>query len=362
MLTRGYIDRIAATDAQNNNRIGRERSAVSTRPGGLETLTFTLELLKRIPRGRKISAPELWKQVTDAGWQRDLRTVQRQLDELSRHFDIERDDSSKPYGYKWKAQARGLSLPGLTEKESLVLALAEQHLSALLPAEVMESMQPFFAQARGNLAAHPDDAPRTKAAREWMHKVRVVGTSQPLLPPAIVPGVFEAVSSALYANHWLDIDYENSSQRRVAGTVMPLGLAQQGTRMYLVCHFKGHDNERSLALNRIRSVTDTGLTFARPKGFDLEKYDNDGRFSFGEGKQVKLEILIRKAAGLHLLESRLAQDQEVQEEGADYRICATVMSTERLKWWLRGFGDEVTVIAPRSLARAVEGATREVAA
>jgi predicted DNA-binding transcriptional regulator YafY len=218
---------MAPKDAQNNKRIGRELSAVSTRPGGLETLTFTLELLKRIPRGRKISAPELWQQLTDAGWQRDLRTVQRQLDELSRHFDIERDDRSKPYGYQWKAQARGLSLPGLTDKESLVLSLAQQHLSALMPAEVMESMQPFFAQARGNLAAHPDDAPRTKAAREWMQKVRVVSTSQPLLPPAIAPGVFETVSSALYGNHWLEIDYENSAQRKIASTVMPLGLAQQ---------------------------------------------------------------------------------------------------------------------------------------
>ena len=59
------------------------------RPSSLETLAFTLELLKRIPRGRKVTASELWEQLKDAGWQRDLRTVQRQLDELSQHFDIE---------------------------------------------------------------------------------------------------------------------------------------------------------------------------------------------------------------------------------------------------------------------------------
>jgi predicted DNA-binding transcriptional regulator YafY len=323
------------------------------RPPSLETLAFTLELLKRVPRGRKISAPDLWKQLKEAGWDRDLRTVQRQLDELSRHFDIERDERSKPFGYQWKPQARGLSLPGLTEKESLVLALAEQHLAVLLPAEVMHSMQPYFAQARATLAAHPEDGARTRAAREWMRKVRVVSTSQPLLPPALKPGVFEAVSRALYRDQWLDIEYQNSAHRRVKGTVMPLGLAQQGERLYLVCRFRGHDNERSLAVHRIYAVKETGLPFRRPDGFDLQAYDDNGRFAFGDGKRVRIEFLIRKDAGLHLLESRLSADQQVEDAGEDYRIRATVTSTERLKWWLRGFGDEVTVLAPVSLARAV---------
>lgn len=331
----------------------RGNGASRARPSSLETLAFTLDLLKRIPRGRKISAPELWQQLKEAGWNRDLRTVQRQLDELSRQFDIDRDDRSKPYGYQWKPKATGLSLPGLTEKESLVLALAEQHLAALLPAEVMDSMQPFFAQARSNLAAHPDDGARTRAAREWMRKVRVVSTSQPLLPPTLREGVFEAVSRALYRNHWLEIDYENSARRQVKGAVMPLGLAQQGERLYLVCRFRGHEDERSLALHRIHAVKETGMAFRRPDGFDLQAYDDNGRFAFGDGKRMKIEILIRKDAGLHLLESRLADDQQVEDEGTDYRIRATVTATERLKWWLRGFGEEVTVVAPASLARAV---------
>lgn len=323
------------------------------RPASLETLAFTLDLLKRIPRNRKVSAPELWAQLKDAGWKRDLRTVQRQLDELSRQFDIDRDERSKPFGYQWKPQARGLSLPGLTEKESLVLALAEQHLATLLPAEVMESMKPFFAQARSNLAEHPEDGPRTRAAREWIRKVRVVSTSQPLLPPTLQPGVFEAVSRALYHNHCLEIDYENSAHRRVQGTVMPLGLAQQGQRLYLVCRFHGHENERSLALHRIHAVRETGTTFHRPAGFDLQAYDDNGRFAFGDGKRVNIDFLIKKGAGLHLLESRLSDQQKVEDAGDDYRIRATVTATERLKWWLRGFGDEVTVLAPKSLARAV---------
>ena len=47
------------------------------------------------------------------GLQRDLRTIQRQLEALSAHFDIEHDDRSRPYGCRWKEQAAGFSLPSL---------------------------------------------------------------------------------------------------------------------------------------------------------------------------------------------------------------------------------------------------------
>jgi predicted DNA-binding transcriptional regulator YafY len=321
------------------------------KPNTLETVQFTLELLKRIPRQHKVSAPELHKQMMDAGWQRDLRTVQRQLDELSQHFEIDRDDRSRPFGYQWKPQAKGLSVPGLNEKESLLLALAEQHLRNLLPAEVMKSMSPFFEQARTNLAPHNDQSTRSRAARDWMKKVRVVSTTQPLLPPPIKAGIFEAVSSALYGDSWLDVKYKNSSNRTVTASVMPLGLAQQGPRLYLVCRFRGYENERSLALHRMLEATDSRLAVDRPANFDLQKFDDAGRFGFGQGKQITLVIRIEKSAGLHLLESPLSKDQTVKELAQQYEIAATVIESEQLKWWLRGFGRNLRIISPIRLLK-----------
>jgi predicted DNA-binding transcriptional regulator YafY len=108
-----------------------------------------------------------------------------------------------------------------------------------------------------------------------------------------------------------------------------------------------------LALHRIHTVKETGMAFRRPDGFDLQAYDDNGRFAFGDGKQLRIDFRIRKDAGLHLLESRLSADQQAEDEGENYRVRATVTATERLKWWLRGFGEDVTVLAPASLARAV---------
>lgn len=310
---------------------------MTKRPDTKETVLLALELMRRIPRSRKVSAKELHAQLVDTEVGRDLRTIQRQLEMLSEHFDIERDDRSKPYGYRWKEKARGMALPTLSEQESLLLTLAEQQLKSLLPPSLLKSMEGFFLQARSNLAPYSN----AKREREWLSKVRVVSTSQPLLPPKIKPGVFEQVSSALFANQWLQVDYENAAGKRTQAEVMPLGLAQQGTRLYLVCRFKGYDNERSLALNRILSAQASEFTFDRPKDFDLEQYDDDGRFGYGNGKRIRLSFSIAKAAGQHLLESRLSEDQEVIATEKGFDITATVVETEQLEWWLRGFGKAI---------------------
>jgi len=311
---------------------------MSKRSDTLETALLAIELLRRIPRGRKVTASELHKQLKGAGIERDLRTIQRQLEMLSEHFDIERDDRSKPYGYRWLERAKALAVPSLSPQESLLLQLAEEHLRNLLPVRLMKSMEGFFIQARRNLG--PDSNARLE--REWPKKVRVVATSQPLLPPKIAPGVFEVVSDALYCNRWLKLDYRNASGKRNAVEVMPLGLAQQGPRLYLVCRYKGYDNERSLALHRILSAELSTLTFNRPGDFDLKKYDDDGRFSYGEGEKIHLTFSIEREAGQHLLESPLSTDQQVIELDDDWlEISATVVDSYMLEWWLNGFGDAI---------------------
>lgn len=311
---------------------------MAKRSDTLETVLLAVELLRRIPRGRKITASELHNQLKDAGISRDLRTIQRQLEMLSEHFEIERDDRSKPYGYRWLEKAKAIAVPNLTPQESLLLQLAEEHLGNLLPPRLMKSMEGFFTQARQNLG--PGSTAHLE--KQWQDKVRVVATSQPLLPPKIAANVFDVVSEALYSNRWLDLDYKNSGGTKSAIRVMPLGLAQQGPRLYLVCRYEGYDNERTLAVHRILGAKASTLTFERPKDFNLKQYDDDGRFGFGYGEKVQLKFRIDKDTGQHLTETPLSVDQQVVEVGDNLlEITATVIDSAMLEWWLRGFGEDI---------------------
>lgn len=316
------------------------------RSGTLETTLLAIELLRRIPRNRKVTAEELHAQVKEAGFDRDLRTIQRQLDLLSEHFHIERDTRTKPYGYSWQKNASGLSVPGLTLQESLLLRLAEEHLRNLLPAHLLKSMDGFFAQARQNL----DPLGPPSLERDWPAKVRVVATSQPLLPPKVDPAVFETVCEALYGNRYLNVTYKNAGGGVTTSRVMPLGLAQQGPRMYLICRFDGYDDNRALAIHRIRAAEGSTLTFKRPKGFDLKQYEDEGRFGFGDGKKIRLTFRIKKDHGHFLLESGLSEDQTFKDVGDDYEISATVVDSAMLEWWLRGFGEAVSMVHRRSIS------------
>ena len=316
--------------------------AMTQRNDSLDTALLLMEMLKRIPRQRRVTAAELHKQLAAHGYDRNIRTIQRHLDTLSAEFGLERDERSKPFGYRWMEHAPALSLPGLTAQESLLLQLAQQHLQALLPPRLMRSMEPYFEQAGRNLDAGGNLADsNTHSARQWLRKVRVVPTSQPLLPPKIAPEVFEEVTAALQDNCWLEVHYRNAAHQRRTACVMPLGLVQQGTSLYLVCRFEGYDNERKLALHRISTAQALLRSFAYPENFDLARYEADGRFGYGDGARIQLRFCITKPAGLHLTEARLSEDQRVQEHDEHYAITATVVDSAMLTWWLRGFGDEV---------------------
>ena len=307
------------------------------RKDSLDTALLLLEILRRIPKARKITAAEINEQLAAQGWVRDIRSIQRHLDTLSERFDIERDDRSKPYGYRWKDGAQGIALPSLSPQESLLLKMAHEHLRALLPPKLSTTLAGFFDQAARNLG------PGTSAKQEraWLNKVRVVPTSQPLLPPEIKPAVFETVTEALFENRYLELVYRNAAGRTLQAKVMPLGLAQQGPRLYLVCRFEGYDNERNLALHRILKASASTLTFAYPTDFDLARFDAEGHFGYGNGERVRLSMRIDKEAGFHLTESPLSTDQVVVEHEDCYQISATVVDSAMLEWWLRGFGEAV---------------------
>ena len=307
---------------------------------GMGAVIFTLELLRRIPKNRKVTASQLHEQLCAAGFDRDLRTVQRQLEAVSEQFGIERDDRSKPYGYRWRWDAKGFCLPMLTEQQSVLLALAEQQLRNLLPAGLMKSMQGFFEQARYNLVPEESRA----QGKDWLSKVRSVSETQPLLPPKIALGVFEEVSNALYEDRWLRVSYENKSGRRTTGEVMPLGLAQKGPRLYLACRYRDYDDDRTLALHRITSAKALTLRFDRPPEFDLRRFDAEGQFGLGSQGRIRLRFRVRKGAGAHLLETPLSTDQEVREVGDELEVTATVEDTFELEKWLLGFGADISEI------------------
>ena len=109
------------------------------------TVARQWELLKMIPsRGAGASATELALALQQAGFEVSKRQVERDLWELREAFQLQCNEKSIPYGWRWPTGA-GVDLPGLTATEALSLCLLKQTLGALLPAPWLTVLGPRLA-------------------------------------------------------------------------------------------------------------------------------------------------------------------------------------------------------------------------
>lgn len=313
-----------------------------------DTLLRQWQMLRMIPRfPQKITAGDLHKRLLAEQFNVTKRTVERDLLSLSEMFPLVSDERDRPYGWSWNKDAPVFNLPGLSHTEALTLAMAEQHLNALLPPSTLQQLQPYFNAAKQHLS----NIPQCERTRSWLNKIRTVSPSQPLLPPNIKPAVQQTVYEALLADRQLEIKYlKRGHEKAVEYRIHPLAAIQRGHITYLYCRFSDYEDLRTLAVHRIQSATMLDETTNVPTGFSIDKEINSGKFGFCAEGEITLEAIFYHGVGDHLFETPIARNQILTElEDGAVKLVATVPNTLQLGWWILGLGDGVEVIQPKAL-------------
>jgi hypothetical protein len=103
-------------------------------------------------------------------------------------------------------------------------------------------------------------------------------------------------------------------------------------------------------LHRVQRAEVLEVSAVVPEGFDLDRYIQEGEFSYPVGEPIRLEAVFSHGAAFHLHDTPLSADQ-VLTALDDERVLvrATVDNTAELRWWLLGFGELVEVLAPADL-------------
>jgi predicted DNA-binding transcriptional regulator YafY len=326
-----------------------------------DSLARQWHMVRMVPRyPQKITVQAICGRLASAGFEITQRSVQRDLNELSNFLPLQCDEREKPYGWSWQKDAPSFDLPGLTVPEAITLAMAEYFLQNLLPQPMLRQLQPQFQAAHKILATQGAGNHR----RTWLSKVVSVSATQPLLAPKIDAEVQSVISGALLNERQALIRYRRRSEAKaITARIHPLALIQRGPMLYLCCRFFDYDDLRTLALNRISSVTLLEESTVYPKGFSLQEMADKGVWGFGAGEKEKLEAVFSPGYGDHLYETPLSRDQviTVLHDGA-LRIEATVADAPQLLWWLLGFGEGVEVIRPAKLRQAIVLAVNNMAA
>lgn len=323
-----------------------------------DALIRRILMLARLPRApKKISSSELKEALESEGYRVTLRTIERDLAQLSAAFPLECDDREKPYGWSWQRTAELLAIPGMSVRQAVVLLTAQKHLESQLPANLHQELLPLFQQAHATLGR---SAPQ---ASHWPQRVAQVANTQPLIAPDIAQDVLHSVHAALYHGHQLEITYqrrgaEDTRQHRLH----PFLLVQRGPVFYLAGQILGKEDITLFAMHRIRSghCLPTGArAMSESTRRDIMQKVAAG---FALGEPIALRLHMRRELAQHVEEAPLSPDQESCPVDAEWtQITATVHDSAQLRWWLMGFGAGVKIKAPETLAEAIRQQHREAA-
>lgn len=312
-----------------------------------DTLLRQWTMMQMLSTRKPLCVEDIRDRLDKSGFPVDVRTIQRDLNNLSRFFPIVSDEK-RPQKWSWSKDGITFEIPGMDVVAALTLRMAADYMASLLPQVCMNALEPHMERARAILNTIDNTG-----LRQWPDKIRTISRTQPLLSPVIPESVLNGVYDGLLKNRQLKGLY----QKRIDADpkefiVHPLGLVINDAVIYLVATIWDYTDLRILAVHRFLSVEVLNNPAAIPPDFNLDDYIASGAFRMplmDEGI-IRLKVLFDKDAVMHLYESRLADNQVLtDQENGDVMLEAEVLDTWQLRKWLLSFGDQVEVLEPKGL-------------
>jgi predicted DNA-binding transcriptional regulator YafY len=312
-----------------------EKSAVS------ERMLLALAILKRLPVHGYKTVKEIHQELENEGRKNSYRSIQRLLLDLETSSIIQCNDSSKPHRFKLLPNTRVFSLSKLSNHESLLLRLAEEYLKDLLPPKLSKSMKSLFDNSRTRLDDRTEDS--IKLDKQWLNKVMMLNEGPSLMPLNIDLEIFEKVADALYQNSELKVFYETRNGKQSEKVIRPLGMVQQGLRLYIAVNQKDRTGYYPMAIHRIKTATISTIKFDVPSDFDLKNFIQQEKFNFGDGSKVEVEFVLRDdEAAIHLRETPLSTDQTIKNlDDGSLQFKANVVDSRLIDKYIFGFGTKL---------------------
>ena len=305
-----------------------------------------MELIPRYPA--KTFTNEIKDKLADLGYEATLRTIQRDLQELSRVFPIVSDERSPPFGWSWKKDAKGYESPAMDPIQALTFSLAAQYLEPLMPKANFKRIEAFFDRAESVLIGN-----EKSKLLNWRKRVKVIPESIRFKEPKVSMEIRQKLYQAVYERTQIKALYKKrgnkSSDERY---IHPLGIVIKGSMHYLICMMDEDEIEpRYLPLQRFERVELLDDASREPKNFDMEEFIHRNNLGFTYSKDLyTFEAIFDKTMAYHLLETPLNDTQTVQELDNDkLRIKARIPDTLQFEQWLMSFGSDVEVLKPKKL-------------
>ena len=308
-----------------------------------------LSILAKLSRHKKITAAEIYQQFLDEGEPVSLRTIQRDLVELSRPFPVCGEDS-KPIGWSIKKDAE-LTLPELDLTTAITFVMAGKYLDNLLPPTMLERLVPYTRTAKQYLLAE-----NKNASSQWPKKVVVHTKGQPLMSPNITADTIEAIYGAVLSEKCLLLTYQSLKSATEQEFVFhPYGIVVRSERTYLIGHYTGYRDIRQLSLSRVIKAERLHQPAEVDPTFSLSQFVETGAMGIvRSAEKIEITLWITEVLATLLTETPLSENQSIEPKGDDYVVTACVDDTDELRHWILSMSNHATVLAPQSLRQEIK--------
>ena len=314
-----------------------------------DTLLRQISMVEMIPRyPEKTFTSEIKDKLSNLGYEATLRTIQRDLQELSRLFPIVSDERSQPFGWSWEKDAKGFESPAMDPIQALTFSLAAQYLEPLIPKANFKRIEAFFNRAENILTGN-----EKSKLLNWRKRVKVIPENIRFKEPKVSIKIRQKIYQAVYEGTQIKALYRKRGNRTSDERHMhPLGIVIKGSMHYLICMMNEDPKApRYLPLQRFERVELLNETTREPKNFDMEEFIHKNNLGFTYSDDLyTFEAIFDKTMAFHLFETPLNDTQTIEElDNHKLKIKARIPDTLQFEQWLMSFGSDVEVLKPKKL-------------
>lgn len=282
-----------------------------------------------------------------------VKTIGRDIEFMRDRLGLPVEYDSRRFGYCYTQPVSAFPTLQITEGELFALLVAEK---ALQQYRGTHFEQPLLSAFRKMAASLPDTVSLNLA--EWEQSISFRTSVEPILNLE----TFDLLARATARRRQLRIAYRKPGQSAAEERVIdPYHLANINGEWFLFAYDHGRKDTRTFAPARIRSVSETGRTFARPRAFSLEERLKNSFGVISGEEQHEVVIRFDRAVADFIREKRWHPSQTlVERQGGVVELRLRLSSLEEVKRWVLSWGGYAVVVAPPGLAEAVRAAARAI--
>jgi len=184
----------------------------------------------------------------------------------------------------------------------------------------------------------------------------------PVTHSAGLDKTFAQLQQAIVKKHKVNIRYHSLFEGTIIDVELsPYHLLYNKRAWYVLGRSSLHKSVRTFKLNRIRELTTTQRCFVDGEKFDVYDYLGSAWSMIPEGRiyNIKLRFLPKVANNVAEVQWHSTQ-KVVHNSDGSATVEFRVDGLGEITWWILGYGDQVQVLAPKTLRKRISQIAKNI--